>query len=164
MPSPWPIYPIGSFAYWWQRLGALLGACALVYTACAAYFAPPCSPAGELIVLTVLWGVAPPLWWWTEFFFVYPKHHSPEKFELLKHGAQASLAIWLQSLSPLRSTRRMTILRSPKAQRHVRTRSGSHGPAPECLRPHLFKQHPRAYQLHSIGRSRIQRRAETVWG
>lgn len=94
MASPWPIYPVGSFAYWWQRFGAVLGTAALIYTAHAAYFAPPCSPANELIVPTMLWGIAPPLWWWAEFFFIYPRHHSAEKFELLKHGAQASLAIW----------------------------------------------------------------------
>lgn len=94
MPSPFPIYPRGSLAYWWQRLGAALGAVALIYTAHAAYIAPPCSPPGELLILAVLWGVVPPLWWWVEFFFVYPKHHSAEKLELLKYGAQASLAIW----------------------------------------------------------------------
>jgi hypothetical protein len=88
------MYPRASFAYWWQRAGALLGIAALVYTARAAYAAPPCAPANELLVLTALWGVVPPLWWWIEFFFVYPPHHGKDRLELLKHGAQASLAIW----------------------------------------------------------------------
>lgn len=62
MPSPWPLPPTGSFAYWWKRFGAALGAGGLIYTARAAYLAQPCSPPSELIVLTVLWGVLPPLW------------------------------------------------------------------------------------------------------
>ena len=92
--SPFPMYPRGSLAYWWQRLGALMGAVALGYTAWAAYSAPPCAQSGKLLVLAVLWGVWPPFWWWTEFFFIYPEHHTKEKLEVLKHAAQASLAIW----------------------------------------------------------------------
>ncbi len=93
-PSPWPIYPQKSFGYWWQRAGATIGILALLYTAYTAYVAPPCAPARDLLVLAVLWGVVPPLWWWFEFFFIFPRHYTSDKFELLKHGAQASLAIW----------------------------------------------------------------------
>jgi hypothetical protein len=78
----------------WQRVGAVLGVLALAYTAYAAYTAPPCRQADWLLVLAVAWGVLPPLWWWIEFFFIYPRHHSVDKFEVLKHAAQASLAIW----------------------------------------------------------------------
>lgn len=92
--SPFPLYPPGSFAKWWQRFGAALGIVAILCTAWEAFHAPPCQNPGNLIFLAALWGVWPPLWWWAEFFFVYPKHHTKEKFELLKHGAQASLAIW----------------------------------------------------------------------
>jgi hypothetical protein len=93
-PTPWPIYPHGGFGYWWQRVGAGLATFALLYTAWAAYTAPPCTPAHQLLVLAALWGTIPPLWWWFEFFFVFPRHHTAAKLELLKHGAQASLAIW----------------------------------------------------------------------
>ena len=94
MPSPWPLYPRRSGALLWQRTGAVLGVAAPLYTAHAACTAPPCVQADWLLVLAVAWGVLPPLWWWIEFFFVYPRHHTDQKFELLKHGAQASLAIW----------------------------------------------------------------------
>lgn len=92
--SPWPMYPRYCFAYWWQRAGALIGAGGLVYTVRAVYDAPPCALPEELFLLAALWGVLPPLWWWVEFFYIFPRHHTAEKFELLKHGAQASLAIW----------------------------------------------------------------------
>jgi hypothetical protein len=92
--SPFPLYPPGSFAKRWQRFGAILGGLAILWTAQLAYDAPACETPRKLILLAALWGVWPPLWWWIEFFFIYPRHHTPEKFELLKHGAQASLAIW----------------------------------------------------------------------
>jgi hypothetical protein len=95
MSSPFPIYPPASGAYYWQRLGTVIGVAALVFTAHAAFTAPPCVQADGLLLLAALWGIVPPFWWWIEFFFVYPKHHTEEKFELVKLAAQASLAIWL---------------------------------------------------------------------
>jgi hypothetical protein len=92
--SPWPIYPPGSKAQAWQRCGAAIGAAALVYTVYAVFQAKPCELPVRLLMLAALWGLVPPLWWWFEFFFIFPHHYTDEKFELLKHGAQASLAIW----------------------------------------------------------------------
>ena len=94
--KPWPIYPKYSFGFWWQRIGTAIGLIGIAVTAYLAYNALPCSldSARRLVILAVAWGVVPPFLWWIEFFFVFPKYHTPEKFELLKHGAQASLAIW----------------------------------------------------------------------
>lgn len=91
---PWPIYPSGSKAKCWQRCGAIIGMLALIYTFYSVVKAPPCEFPYRLLILAALWGLVPPLWWWFEFFFVFPHHYSVEKFELLKYGAQASLAIW----------------------------------------------------------------------
>ena len=92
--QPWPIYPSGSKAQVWQRCGAVLGVVTLIYTVYAVLAAAPCEFPSRLLLLAALWGLVPPLWWWFEFFFVFPHHYSAEKFELVKHGAQASLAIW----------------------------------------------------------------------
>jgi hypothetical protein len=92
--APWPLYPPGSKARAWQRCGGIVGAAALVYTVYAVLKAPPCEFPVRLLALAALWGIVPSLWWWFEFFFIYPHHHTDKKLELLKHGAQASLAIW----------------------------------------------------------------------
>jgi len=66
----------------------------LVYTIYAILAAKPCVPPLRLFYLALLWGVWPPAWWWFEYFVIFPKFYTPEKFEAFKHGAQASLAIW----------------------------------------------------------------------
>ena len=91
---PWPIYPKYACGWWWERLGAVGGFLLILYTAWTAYFAPPCTQPDKLMLLAALWGVLPSLFWWVEFFYMYPPHHTTAKFELLKHAAQASLAIW----------------------------------------------------------------------
>jgi lysylphosphatidylglycerol synthetase-like protein (DUF2156 family) len=94
-PQPeFPLYPRGSCAYRWQRLGALLAISLLIWTLCVAIQADRGQPSILLIILAVLWGVFPPAWWWAEFFFIYPPYHNEKKFELFKFAAQASLAIW----------------------------------------------------------------------
>jgi hypothetical protein len=66
----------------------------LLFTAYAIYVAEPCEPPVRLFYLAVAWGVWPPAWWWFEYFFIFPKYYTQEKFEAFKHGAQASLGIW----------------------------------------------------------------------
>lgn len=94
MDSPWPLYPRGSRAWIWQRIGAGLGIVAVLGTVAAVVEATHRGRPDWVFVLAAVWGIAPPLWWWIEFFFVYPPHHTEKKFELIKYGAQISLAIW----------------------------------------------------------------------
>lgn len=90
--APLPLYPPRSCAWWWQRFGAAL---AIGFVALTIYVvANPCEPPRTLYYMAFAWGVWPPLFWWIEFFFFFPKHYTKDKFEILKHGAQASLAIW----------------------------------------------------------------------
>jgi hypothetical protein len=126
--APWPIYPKGSKAQAWQRSGALLGAVALVYTVYAVVKAPPCEFPVRLLMLAALWGLVPPLWWWFEFFFIFPHHHTTEKFELIKHGAQASLAIWAPIAVALAAFSASDYFKKPEAGKpcaYARSTSGA---------------------------------------
>jgi hypothetical protein len=92
--SPLPLYRRFSPAWWWQRFGAGLAVGFVAWTIYAIAVAKPCEPPHTLFYLAFAWGVWPPLFWWIEFFFFFPKDYTKDKFEILKHGAQASLAIW----------------------------------------------------------------------
>ena len=90
------IYPKGSGGHRVQVLAGvfsvLLLLCTLVAVVCAER--SPCHRPGALIILTGVWGFAPPVWAWFEFFYIFPKFGNKGALDTLKYGHQVSLAIW----------------------------------------------------------------------
>lgn len=68
---------------------------ALVVTLGLAVLAWKTSSLELIVILAVVWAVAPPVYFWYEYHFVY-RRYEPDlsAFEQFKYGQQVSIAIW----------------------------------------------------------------------